>query len=283
MWWTIAIIGYCLVCWLIGLLLIRVVRKHSDDDADDDGLAGKVLLALVAVVLLLLSPVVMPYLVWLLVRWQLRCSPRLRQLRTVMRTYRPYEFIPVDVSSLEPSVRERFEAHTPALVDLGFRRLGDFRMKPEPVVVHTRCFLSADSETIADITALLSGGGVSLISVLDDGTVVHTTSVNNPRPERTFEPADQMWVSYVPDASVSYLHFHHANAVRDLSAGTGARAMRFRDDQLKAVLVYDQRIFCRWRYRYGGLDEEPPAPDLQSLRGPQTTVAADADCAVSQM
>jgi hypothetical protein len=55
--------------------------------------------------------------------------------------------------------------------------------------------------------------------------------------------------------------------------------MRFRDDQLKGVLIYDQRIFCRWRYRYGGLDEEPPAPDLESLRGPQKAVTEGADCA----
>jgi hypothetical protein len=278
MWWIIAI-GYCLACWLIGLLLIRVVRKNADDDDAEDGLAGRVVLALLAVVLLLFSPIVMPYLVWLLVRWQLRSSPRLRTLRRVMRTYRNYEFLPVDVSSLEPSVRERLEAPTPALVDLGFRRLADFRMKPEPVVVHTRCFLSTEGETIADITAVLSGGGVSMISVLEDGTVVHTTSVNNPHPERTLEPADRLWIAYLPDSSVSYLHFHHLNAVRDLCAGTGTKAMRFRDDQLKAVLIYDQRIFCRWRYRYGGLDEEPPAPDLQSLRTSQTAVTEGAACA----
>jgi hypothetical protein len=229
MWWTITI-GYCLVCWLIGLLLIRVVRKNSNDDDADDGLAGRVLLALVAVVLLVLSPVVMPYLVWMLVRWQLQSSPRLRQLRRVMRTYRNYEFAPVDVSTLEPSVRERLEAQTPALLDLGFRQLADFRMKPEPVVVHTRCFLSSDGETVADITAVLSGGGVSQISVLEDGTVVHTTSVQNPHPERTFEPADKLWIAYLPDSSVSYQHFHHVSAVRDLCAGTGTKAMRFRDD-----------------------------------------------------
>jgi hypothetical protein len=281
MWWIIAI-GYCLACWLIGLLLIRVVRKNADDDDAEDGLAGRVLLALLAVVLLLLSPIIMPYLVWLLVRWTIQSSPRLRQLRRVARTYRNYEFIPVDIASLEESVRERIEAQTPALVDLGFRRLGDFRMKPEPVVVHDRFFLSADGETVADICAVLSGGGVSLISVLEDGTVVHTTSVQNPHPERTLEPADRLWISYVPDASVSYLHFHHVNAVRDLCAGTGSKAMRFRDDQLRAVLVYDQRIFCRWRYRYDGLDEEPPAPDLQSLRGSQTAVTEGADRAFVQ-
>jgi hypothetical protein len=196
-----------------------------------------------------------------------------------MRTYRNYEFIPVDASSLEPSVRERLEVSTPALVVLGFRQLGDFRMKPEPVVVHTRCFLSADGEMVGDITALLSGGGVSFISVLEDGTVVHTTSVNNPHPERTLEPADKLWIAYLPDASVPYQHFHHVNAVRDLCTGTRTKPMRFRDDQLKAVMIYDQRIFCRWRYRYGGLDEQPPAPEIDSLRAAPAGAQENADYA----
>jgi hypothetical protein len=272
MWWTIAI-GYCLVCWLIGLLLIRIVRKREDDDEAEDGLASRIFLALLAVALILLAPIVMPYLVWLIARCTIQLSPRSRQLRRVSRTYRNYEFIPMDISCLGESVRDRFETYTPPLVQLGFKHLGDFRMKPEPVVVHDRFFLSTDGETVADICAVLDGGGLSLISVLQDGTVVHTTSVNNPHPERRLEPADRLWISYLPEASVSYLHFHHVNAVRDLCAGTGSKAMRFRDDQLRAVLVYDQRIFCRWRYRYDGLDEEPPAPDIRSLRDAQSVLA----------
>jgi hypothetical protein len=114
---------------------------------------------------------------------------------------------------------------------------------------------------------------------LEDGTVVHSASVNNPHPERTLEAADRLWISYLPDASVSYLHFHHANAVRDLCMGTGSKAMRFRDDQLRAVLIYDQRIFCRWRYRYGGLDEQPPAPEIESLRAAPYAVPQGADYA----
>jgi hypothetical protein len=277
MWWTIAI-GYCLVCWLIGLLLIRVVRRGNDDEAED-GNGGRIVVALLAAVLILLAPVVMPYLVWLVAQCAIQSSPRLRQLRRVARTYRNYEFLAVDISSLEESVRDRFDANTPPLIQLGFKHLGDFRMKPEPVVVHDRFFMSADGEMVADICAVLSGGGTSLISVLEDGTVVHTTSVNNPHPERTLEPADRLWISYLPDASVSYIHCHHVNTLRDLCMGTGSKAMRFRDDQLRAVLIYDQRIFCRWRYRYGGLDEQPPAPEIESLRAAPSGVPEDADYA----
>jgi hypothetical protein len=265
MWWIIAI-GYCLVCWLIGILLIRVVQKNNNDNEVEQGLAGQILLAVLAVALILLAPIVMPYLLWFLVRCTLKSSARLRQLRRVQRTYRNYEFVPVDVCSLEESVRGRFETHTPALLQLGFKHLGDFRMKPEPVVVHDRFFLSADGEAVADICAVLSGGGESFISVLDNGTVVHTTTANNPHPERTLEPADQLWISYLPEASLSYLHFHHLNAVRDLCTGTRSKATRFRDDQFRAVLIYDQRIFCRWRSRYGGFDEAPPAPDFTTLQ-----------------
>ena len=42
--------------------------------------------------------------------------------------------------------------------------------------------------------------------------------------------------------------------------------MRFRRDQFREVMIYDQLIFCRWRYRHGDLADEPPSPDFNTLR-----------------
>jgi hypothetical protein len=39
----------------------------------------------------------------------------------------------------------------------------------------------------------------------------------------------------------------------------------FRPDQFRAVLVYDRRLFNRWRYRHSEFDREPPAPDFRTL------------------
>jgi hypothetical protein len=41
--------------------------------------------------------------------------------------------------------------------------------------------------------------------------------------------------------------------------------MQFHRDQFRAIMVYGQCLFNRWRHRYGGLDHEPPAPDFSTL------------------
>src|SRR6476619_744707 len=69
-------------------------------------------------------------------------SRRRAELRQVLNTVREYEFIPVNVESLAEAARRQFERHTPAMLELGFVPIGDFRMKPQPVEVHNRFFLS---------------------------------------------------------------------------------------------------------------------------------------------
>jgi hypothetical protein len=192
---------------------------------------------------------------------------QVRQMRRTSRTYRPYEFVEVDSLLHAGPIRRQFERHTPLLLEMGFDLIGDYRLKPKPVEVHDRLFLSPDRETLAAICAVLGSGAVSLISVLDDGMCVHTTCTFNPHPERTLDPADRLWISYVPEAaSVQDLHQHHLDTLRKLSAETDSRALRFRREQFREVLNYDQLVFCRWRFRHGGLDHEPPEPDYGSLQ-----------------
>jgi hypothetical protein len=134
-------------------------------------------------------------------------------------------------------------------------------MKPQPVMVHDRIFLSADGRTLATICCILEAGVVSFLSVLEDGTCVHTSGTRNPHPERTLEPADQLALIYRPERHPSNLHREHEEAVRAAAARTGARVLQLRGDQFRAVMVYDQRLFNRWRYRHGGLDRaRPPWP-----------------------
>jgi hypothetical protein len=147
-------------------------------------------------------------------------------------------------------------------------------MKPEPVESHGRVFISAAGDAIAEIGAILDKGTFSFMSVLEDGTCVHTTSVGNPRPERTLEPADQLCLTYLPDTQVDEAYCRHQETLDEQAARHGTRVLRLHRDQFRAVLVYDQRIFNRWRYRHGSLDREPPAPDFQTLLAPPRPVAA---------
>src|SRR5262249_47863956 len=144
--------------------------------------------------IVLFAAVIMPYLIWYILCARLECQRRLQTLRQVNCSYRPYEFVRVNNLELAAPIREQFEIHSPVLIKLGYELIADFRRTPEPVEVYDRIFFSSDGRTIAAVTALLGSGAMGLISVLQDGTVVHTTSARNPRPERTSVPSDQLCI-----------------------------------------------------------------------------------------
>jgi hypothetical protein len=194
--------------------------------------------------------------------------PRQEVLRRINRTVREYLFLPVDGAWLDEPMRGHFATLTPPVLRLGFRTIGDFQMKPEPVVTNSRLFLSRDGRTLASIHCVLRAGTVSFISVLADGTCVHTLAANNPHPERTLVPEDQLVLVYLPRAHSRTLHRRHQEAVTTATVATGAEALTLQDEQYRALMIYDQRLFNRWRYRHGGLDREPPAPDFRTLQAP---------------
>ncbi|HEY2411334.1 MAG TPA: hypothetical protein VGI40_03780 [Pirellulaceae bacterium] len=191
---------------------------------------------------------------------------RRAELRQVLKTVREYEFIPVQVESLAETTRRQFERHTPAMQQLGFLPQGDFRMKPQPVEVHNRFFLSPDGDVLGSISALLDKGGVTFISVLADGVCINTTSAKNPRPDRTLEETDQLLLTYAGnDNALELYNLHQAN-LDAVVQGRGAEALCFSADQLRDLMVYDQRLFNRWRYRHGDFATEPPAADFTTLQ-----------------
>jgi hypothetical protein len=267
-WLALALLLYCVVCWLAAWLVFPAPHPNAPESV-------RRYMARVRLALVLLAPLLMPFAAFRCLGCLTSLSPGRRQLaalrrrnrtlREINRTVREYEFLPVDGPSLGEPVRGHFEALTPPLLELGFRPLGDFRMKPEPVVVYNRILLSADGRTLGTVGCVLQAGSVGLISVLEDGTCLHTNTCRNPHPERTFEPGDRLLITYLPDAHPINLHREHQEAVRAAAARTGAGVMQFRPDQFRAVMVYDQRLFNRWRHRHGGLDREPPAPDFTTL------------------
>jgi hypothetical protein len=260
MWLAIAV-SYCVFCWLVGFMLARIWAPQFAERAASRGISA-FRLEFGAV---LIAPLVLPFITWHLLLAYIGRFRRLRQLRWALKTVREYEFAKVNSLFLAEPIRRQFERHTPALFQLGFELLGDYRMKPQPVEVHDRIFLSADGRTLATICAVANSGGVSFISVLTDGTCVHTSSVKNPRPHRTLEPRDQLCITYLPDTSIEDRHRHHLDATAKRAAATGSSVLRLKSDQFRELLIYDQRIFNRWRYRHGDLPSEPPAPDITTL------------------
>jgi hypothetical protein len=277
MLWLAIILTYCTMCWLITAVAIRAPDFERPEEIRRS-------LAHVRRGLILLAPLFMPFVAWLYLRRQAQTFQALRWIRTlrrINRTVRELEFMPVDGSSLEEPVRGHLGTLTPPLVELGFQLIGDFRMKPEPVVRYDRILLSGDGQTLAIVCCLLKKGVVGFTSVLDDGTLVHTSGSHNPHPERTFEPTDRLSLTYCPRTHPLNLHRQHQEAIRMVAARTGARVMQLHRDQFRAVMVYDQRIFNRWRYRHGHLDREPPpriSARFEPFKAERPRSAAGAAC-----
>jgi hypothetical protein len=270
--WLTIILAYCVVCWLAAFMALRrhfAVAAGGEDDNHRPRLTE------IRLIIILIAPLVMPLVAFVMLLFAFRSSRLLREistLRRINRSVREYEFIPVDVATVDEPVRERFERLTPPLLELGFAPIGDFQMKPKPVVVHDRILLSSDGETLATVCSVLNEGVVSYMSVLEDGTCVHTTGVKNPHPERTFEPEDRLCLSYRPDMHPINQYRDHRETLRAVGERQGTRPLRLRHDQYRAMMVYDQRLFNRWRYRHGGLDAESPAPDFDTLLAPEGAV-----------
>jgi hypothetical protein len=222
----------------------------------------------------LVAVLAVPYLVGVC-RVHAARSRRRAELKQVLTTVREYEFVPVQVETLADATRRQFERYTPGMLELGFVPLGDFRMKPQPVEVHNRFFLSPDGKILSSISALLEKGGVSFISVLADGTCVHTSSSKNPRPDRTIEAEDQILLTYADNPNAFELHRLHEAIFNEVAKGRDSAALSFSADQLRDLMVYDQRLFNRWRYRHGDFATEPPAADFGNLgQGAMTLVEA---------
>lgn len=260
MWLTI-VVAYCVVCWLIGLAMTRIWAPQIAQRA---GVRGINIFPL-ELWIVTIAPLVLPFIAAQVFVAYLGRTRRQSQLRWALKTVREYEFAKVNSLHLAPPIRRQFEKNTPALFQLGFDLLGDFRMKSKPVEVHDRIFLHSDGKTVATICALLNSGGESFISVLSDGTCIHTSSVTNPRPQRTVEPGDQLVIQYLPEVAADDRYRQHLDAVHERAAASGSNVVTLKPNQYRELLVYDQRIFNRWRQRHGDLPKQPPAPDFKTL------------------
>jgi len=194
---------------------------------------------------------------------------RRAELRQALNTVREYEFIPVEFQSLAEPVRQQLERHTPPMLQLGLKQLDDYRMKPPPVEVHDRFFLSPEGDILGDISALVGKGGVTFISVLTDGTCVNTTSSKNYRPDRLLEETDQLVLTYAGCDDVVELYRQHVTILNEAAKRQNTPVVRFSPNQLRALMVYDQRLFNRWRHRHGDFATAPPAPNFATLESAQ--------------
>src|SRR4029078_4149830 len=99
-----------------------------------------------------------------------------------------------------------------------------------------------------------------------DGVCINTTSSKNPRPDRPLEETDQLLLTYAGNDNAFELYSLDPAIVSAVAQGRDTEALHFAADQLRELMVYDQRLFNRWRFRHGDFATMPPAPDFATLQ-----------------
>ncbi|HLA84733.1 MAG TPA: hypothetical protein VJL29_08060 [Thermoguttaceae bacterium] len=171
--------------------------------------------------------------------------------------YRDYTFEPLDPSALRRATARWFERHTPDLESLGFHRIGDYRLQPDPVRFDVRFFAAPQRDVFATIEDYNGTQTVTMASVLEDGTYMET-SIMRPLP-RTVGAEPPLLFHYAPKATVAELHEQHLDHVRRAAEQQGTRPMQFDPDQATEIAQYGHRLL-HWAMFEKGMTAEPPAP-----------------------
>ncbi len=119
-------------------------------------------------------------------------------------------FEPVEFDQLGAKTLEHFERFTPAMRELGFEPIRDYRLRRYPGSVIARYFISPDGKTFGEISDYLGQRAYSFFSVFDDGTYLETTTTRSLYPP----PESRLLVIYAhSDDSVPELYARHLEHV----------------------------------------------------------------------
>ncbi|MDA1180706.1 MAG: hypothetical protein O2931_18165 [Planctomycetota bacterium] len=207
-------------------------------------------------------PVVLPLLgVWMAVLFA-RCVRNQMRIMGVAKSYREPCFRPTNEGDLDSEVGELLDLTTERLLELGFRKLGDYQTKSDPVAVYNR-YLSGFGGTIfGDITLVIDEFGIGFMSVLEDGTYVESAATDPYAMSGEVTPSDFLSVNLAGRVTPADLLEVHLLALERECKSRHTRVLLFGDGQLADVSVYGQRRFWTWRKRCGENTGDVPSPVL---------------------
>ncbi len=136
------------------------------------------------------------------------------------------------------------EKNTPALETLGFRRIGDYRLK-EGNQHFGRFFIHADGKTLAGIdwlkvSILRNIDAFSFFSVTDDLTYLETGSIALPGNGKPFEAP--FILQGVPNRSHADTFDAHLRGLEELSDTRNTWPRPLVEDDLEKVVLYGQKL-----------------------------------------
>jgi len=171
-------------------------------------------------------------------------------------------FESVSAGELPPAVRGWFEQHTPDVEALGFRLIGDFRLK-QRAEHFGRFFQSGDGTVFGEIawyrgSFLQTHKCVDFFSVTDDLTYLETGNVSIP-PGQYEAP---FLLCGVPKATAEETLAAHRRQLDRLKEDAQAEPIRFAPDEVDKVTVYGQKLLYE-RLKQIGMVRRSPYDDVE--------------------
>lgn len=254
------VFGYCLLCWSLAWLWLgrRSIANDLQQECGHDLDAATVGRA--QGLMVVLAPAIAPFAMVFCLWSGLVELAKVWQCRRALRVHTDPELTPVNVLHLRDSVQRWFDQQTPEFFQHGFRMLDDVRWRTLPIQMDVRFFHTDEGEMLGSIFSseddewLLLG----MSSVLQDGTVIETTSMSRDCLDVVPGAKDGYIVAFAPENTVDSVLDTHLAAIEE----SGQLVHCFAPIQFREVKVYTKRVWSWWKHRSGEIKDAPPEPVL---------------------
>jgi hypothetical protein len=187
-----------------------------------------------------------------------------RAWRKFARTHRELTFQHKHVANMPRAAQDHIERHEPALQELGFTPEGTYLLKPHPLPIYGKCFISQEGESVVDVSLVGDDSAYSFTSILENGHVLESACANTITATDQINESGRFTADMVERNShedcVPKLYQRHRESLSKLEQRFGCATLHFSADQVKAVLSYANLVFGEVRFAVGELDAPPRPP-----------------------
>lgn len=253
------LITYCLVCW--GSSLYWAWKSNFVQDVEEGAECDTETANRSVAITVILAPLIVPFVVVLCIPCLFRLARHIWQCMQALKVHTDPELTPVNMLTLPKSVQNWYQSQTPFFFEHAFRMLEDVRWRTEPIQMDIRAFIAEEGDIFGSIFAsdqntedgeewLLLG----MTSILQDGTVVETTSMSSDRLDVLPQAKDGYIVAFALENTVDSVLEAHLEALEE----SGQMVKCFAPEQFRDVKIYEKRMWSHWKHRTGEINESPP-------------------------
>ena len=184
---------------------------------------------------------------------------KLSKMLKLVRTFRPLLMEKADSGSLSRVTREHFDSETPALLNDGYRLLGDYKLTCEPMASFARLFLEPKGNYFVELLSMSNTPAFSLIGYLEDGTVISTGAYARGRPLKTQDllHSKNYFVEFGQDMNSTRLLQNHEARMQAISQVAESPIQIIPELDWVAFFKYHNRRYGQIHFEAGEMDNQP--------------------------